>query len=588
MRLIQRNSWNSAVFASIPFVVLPAAIVTQDFATFNDNWAMTNPIDDPTISANSSIIYALHEEATNFSSMSNLECIEEYLSPTRATRALVLVSSVLSQDNFINHTTSMSSLLHGWISGSDNARWNEATQWICGDREPPYWGKACTLDWARTFATEWTVNGHPIEHCLVGMAGDNDTRCGLHFSRSIFMAVTICMGICSLLLGAVAFIGKSPTLITLGDALASYLKDPRGPDTEPQPHDLDKARHFSNLQFKEWLNPRRRPFLSSAVSAKSWIATTTLILGALGLGFYLFASTMTSLRDQGLETDLPALVGYGFGRAEAFALVGGILGKSTGTASSFLRHVLFVNMFQIMLSVLYLFYNNCLTCQAVAISWAHYMPLANDDKHPRKPLRVSSQRGLQRSTYFLSLPWTTAVPLMAAFAALHTLVSRSCFIIQTTAFSAGPNDQSSRLHQADASRVGYSSLAILVSTVLGCVVFAALIANSLRRFPSSVMPAYQARLATNSAFISAACRRPEGDYDAHLFSVTYAAVRTDVGRHDDGSSGGGYPRLVFTSDRLASAPVNGTFYLQAWPVGEWNDWVSLWVALRTIATGGRT
>lgn len=52
----------------------------------------------------------------------------------------------------------------------------------------------------------------------------------------------------------------------------------------------------------------------------------------------------------------------------------------------------------------------------------------------RKTLRVTHPRGIQRSTYFISLPYKYGIPLMIANTVLHILISQSLFIISTVAY----------------------------------------------------------------------------------------------------------------------------------------------------------
>lgn len=47
----------------------------------------------------------------------------------------------------------------------------------------------------------------------------------------------------------------------------------------------------------------------------------------------------------------------------------------------------------------------------------------------KKPLRVSAPRGIQRSTYFISMPWRYGVPLISSISVLHWLISQSIFTI---------------------------------------------------------------------------------------------------------------------------------------------------------------
>jgi hypothetical protein len=132
-------SWNSAIFSSIPFTVLPIAIVTNDFDRAHDQWPISNTITDTRI-ANVSSIYALQQRARNFTHLTNNECIDAFLDSRNASSELVMVSSTVTSQNVRNGT--VSSLIEGFISGMDHDRWDAATNWVC-DHDPAN----CTKDW---------------------------------------------------------------------------------------------------------------------------------------------------------------------------------------------------------------------------------------------------------------------------------------------------------------------------------------------------------------------------------------------------------------------------------------------------------
>ena len=46
----------------------------------------------------------------------------------------------------------------------------------------------------------------------------------------------------------------------------------------------------------------------------------------------------------------------------------------------------------------------------------------------RKTLRVSAPEGIQRSSYFVSMPWRYGIPLISAMSILHWLASQSVFV----------------------------------------------------------------------------------------------------------------------------------------------------------------
>lgn len=92
-----------------------------------------------------------------------------------------------------------------------------------------------------------------------------------------------------------------------------------------------------------------------------------------------------------------------------------------------MSHVLWANCWQIIISGLYVAENSLLTSMLVGREWANYAI-------KRKPLRVSHPKGVQRSTYYLSMPFRYAIPVMIANTVLHWLVSQSVFLVSTITF----------------------------------------------------------------------------------------------------------------------------------------------------------
>lgn len=80
-------------------------------------------------------------------------------------------------------------------------------------------------------------------------------------------------------------------------------------------------------------------------------------------------------------------------------------------------------MWQFFVSLLYFTTNALLTCICINKEWQSYTV-------KRKALRVSSPVGLQRSTYFVSLPARYALPMMGLWALLHWMVSQGLFLLQ--------------------------------------------------------------------------------------------------------------------------------------------------------------
>ena len=170
--------------------------------------------------------------------------------------------------------------------------------------------------------------------------------------------------------------------------------------------------------------------------------------------------------------------------------------------------ILIANSPQALLSFLFLTYNGLYTCMLLADEWADYA-------YKRKPLRVTTPVGEQRTTYRLQLPYRYGVPLLVLSGTLHWLVSQSLFLARVTAFGPdGVEDVAGSV-----STIGYSCIAIITVIILGSVVVLLGIANGFRRYPGG-MPL----VGSCSAAISAACHRPNGDEGAERRGVMWGVV----------------------------------------------------------------
>jgi hypothetical protein len=117
----------------------------------------------------------------------------------------------------------------------------------------------------------------------------------------------------------------------------------------------------------------------------------------------------------------------------------------------FIENVIWANYWQMLISLLYLAYNALLTCQLVGEEWSGFAA-------ERKTLRVSRPRGIQRSSYFISMPLKYGIVLMTANATLHWLVSQSMFVVNTSTFFPNLIEDTSNSF----TTTGYSILASLI------------------------------------------------------------------------------------------------------------------------------
>ena len=171
----------------------------------------------------------------------------------------------------------------------------------------------------------------------------------------------------------------------------------------------------------------------------------------------------------------------------------------------------------------------------------------NDYSYHRKPLRVTSPVGVQRSTYRLQLPYRYSIPLLIVSGLLHWLVSQSIFIARVTTF-----DTTDMIDNSESiSTCGYSPIAIITLLIFGFIICLLEAAVGFRRFRPG-MPF----VGSCSAAISAACHHPEEDYDAALKPIKWGAVGEEI---PDEALGRVYGHCAFTSYEVKE-PVEGHWY----------------------------
>lgn len=289
------------MFTSIPWVSYPIAYTTSDVIHTVDNWAISHPavpwnLSRPSVDRqppdtvsnryqNVSSVYDLHSMAEHFTRWERIECLKNYIDPLESTRALLLVSS-----NVTAAQNNGSSLIGTWISGW--YAWNRDNQWIChvNDMHVPNSNKWCTWERASQLVDEWAVRTFDnttilVDHCLVGEAGDNDQRCGLHYSSYILPIV--CISTLSegfLILWTWSRLRnpeKNPgvkTLITMGDAVAEFLENPSIVEERETNSDSGVVNLWLggvSIQQSPWIPERRLSWLK-AVDVRTWMLSLLL------------------------------------------------------------------------------------------------------------------------------------------------------------------------------------------------------------------------------------------------------------------------------------------------------------------------
>ncbi|KAF4974097.1 hypothetical protein FZEAL_8970 [Fusarium zealandicum] len=567
--LIIDFSWNSTIFASLPVAIIPRAIVTSDFQTASDNWKASDPLPklpwwelppaEQREAMNLSTVYSLQSQATSFTHLSKPECIKQFVNPLESTRSLVVVAK-----NVSSLQNNGSSILDGWTSGWGHG-WELSSAWICTEHQISLqdW-RYCTWEFGQTFSDNWTVewsnSGFPpilVDHCLVGEAGNNKERCGLHYS-------TYVLGIHRQNARTKDVEKRRKTMVTMGDAIHSFLETPHADIA--QGDEKSPRKEGVRVCVVEWLAESRVSW-AKTISPRAWAAAFLLFTISMGVCIYSITSSFTHLQRLGIDSAVLWQRGFGVHPVMTASSLGPLSKLIKSPTAAMLSNILVANSPQVLVSFLYIFYNNILTRQLVADEWVGF--LREDGK---KVLRVSSPAGMQRSSYFLSLPLKYSVPLMVLSITLHWLISQSLFLVQSCAFSPGKDGE--RLPHFDHSTRGYSMLGSTLAVGLAFIMVVALALNSTLRYYHNIPAGFQL-MAFNSLALKAVCQRPDGDTDARYFPVRIGVV-PDM--EDAGADHA--PRIVFSTDTELYEPENGCRYLQPVFIEGGGGWHKLTNAIR--------
>jgi hypothetical protein len=199
--------------------------------------------------------------------------------------------------------------------------------------------------------------------------------------------------------------------------------------------------------------------------------------------------------------------------------------------------VLIANLPQVILSFLYFAYNGMFTAMLLGYEWTSYA-------WKRKGLRVSRvPSGLQRSTYFLQLPYRFGFPLVVLSGTLHWLVSQSIFVVSMDGYDRDGKFSTSL------NMCGYSPIAMLVVVLLAAAMVATVVGFGYIPYKSGMPLAGSCSLA-----ISAACH-PDEDIKGEGFALSEEKLQWGV----TSTSTDGIGHCAFTSKEVGQL-VEGRLY----------------------------
>ncbi|KAK4499429.1 hypothetical protein PRZ48_009943 [Zasmidium cellare] len=444
--------------------------------------------------------------------LSTQECISTY-SPSFVSRN----NHVVAITNEVVHTSRTS---YFDIQDDDT----DEKVWMCADIPGRTYTYTC--DPRQINPTNWTIYDRKIDYCLSEVLPQH---CKVQFSAYILVVVIFMNAVKSIAMFVAVRGHKDVTLVTIGDAIASYMEAPgefaqagcllgrkdvkrlkkEGQATRAR-HLYSEPKAYAPVYHARW---------SKAASQARWLSCLFLIVTAL---------TATGI----LMFQAGSAFGLGWGTLDLNALLPLKLSGGQGI----MYGVLLANTPQLLASFLYVVSNSLLTTLLLGKEWS-------DFARQRKALRVTTRRGAQRSTYWLQLPYRYSIPLLVILATLHWVISQSLFLARIAYYFDGvPFGQ-----DADVSSVGYSLGPILTAMVIILVSTAALVALGFRKLDPTMPIAGSCSLA-----IAAACHRPKDDVDAARKPVQWGEV---VGEGGNGEVG----HCCFTSQPVTS-PIPGRLY----------------------------
>ncbi|KAI1856560.1 hypothetical protein JX265_011519 [Neoarthrinium moseri] len=399
-----------------------------------------------------------------------------------------------------------------------------------------------------TPVTTWYLGPphYEVSHCLVQPRSGSVSRCRFEYSPQIMFTICILNLIKASVMVCVWVMRrwqnrdrpgqtveerqqamKDQILYTLGDAIASFMRRP-----DPTTENMCLAPKEDFLQHRTWANRLRkqnpmpsqeartwtykeRRWMSSA-SLKRWLILLFICALILAITSGLLGIAVHSLRHRSIDVTMASLWKLGFGALTPFTYL--VLGLPRTDPAGLISNVLLANLPQLLISIIYVFYNAMLSTFMVQ---REFSLMHKPGK--RKPLRVSEPTGIQRSSYFISLPLRYGIPLYASSGMMHWLISQSLFLARITAID--PDGRYDSTYSF--STCGYSPIAIFITILVGVTLVVGIVAIGARKYDGTM-----SMVSTNSRAISAACHVLEGDREhGYILPIQWGVVHAkgDVG-----------------------------------------------------------
>ena len=425
--------YNSAIFTTTTIYEYQAIFVSPEFVR-GANFTMQGPFEaaglkygsnhrdlvDPSVEDITAL--QIQAQKQNLSQLSTSDCVKRFLNPMiNDVSALIVVA----KDSPVNKTGSVLATLNYYTPlEAQRVSAPGPTGWVCN------YGTRCD-NMTQHLNEPWHLMSNygnvTVDHCLTR---NEHQRCNVEMSVLFMTVVVVCNVIKLICFSVCLSIKNHKPFVTIGDAICSFLTSPDQTSSGLGPVSSEEIRRSAWRLHREAaaLLPDRLPkelverpgrmwkhhkqMYFSVVSLGRWAATalvSSLILLA-GIGLLLSSSDTSNIKDY-----------FTAFRFDANKILPGTFTLFAAVVSA--------NAFQLAISNAYIFFNNVFTCMRLSAEIADFSVEA-------KAMRVSEPRGVQRSTYWLQLPYRWSLPLMAIMALLHWLVSGAVFMVNVKVLSA--------------------------------------------------------------------------------------------------------------------------------------------------------
>ena len=412
--------YNSAIFNTTSIYDYYAFIVSTNF---------TNEVDSD-LHSYGDLLLTLRASAKNgsLSHKENRDCIlllgQDTISNVSAA-LLVTKAENFSSNAYYEDSSPFSSTLPPDMINTEPGM--EPYAWICNDESycnpqqkasEPIW----TLTGYGWGETGYGLREYEIDYCLISYAPQ---RCALDLSVYLMITVIICNGVKLFCFICCLTLDDYEPLVTVGDAVVSFMERPDPTTTglgSVSSRDVRRGAFYVHREATS-IAKKELPQQSLVFPGLPWNGHKYRYYATVGLGRWLSSgATLGFILSVGiLLLCLGAFISpqgaTSFKHGFKFMSVDMLRGNFNLFSAVFCA-----NIFQLAVSNAYLLFNGCFTCLLLSKELSDFATQA-------KTMRVSKPKGLQRSTYWLQLPYRWSVPMMAMMALLHFLISEALFMV---------------------------------------------------------------------------------------------------------------------------------------------------------------